>query len=161
VTRPGLPIFTRFYQAKILFLVTLICNDLPKSCCIVHLDQCYAVSVPIVYLFYLSTGVRAKRATASSSCCFDDFPLRLHLFMSLRPDSVGSWSVSFFDMGFRSSLRCIQHSSRIPSQLTIARTGDGVYIFLLSLNVATISATIILFRCKHKLVGGGCHSHYV
>jgi hypothetical protein len=104
VTRPGLPIFTRFYQAKIIFLVTLICNDLPKSCCIVHLDQCYAVSVPIVFLFYLSTGVRAKRATASSSCCFDDFPLRLHLFMSLRPDSVGSWRVSFFfDMGFRSS----------------------------------------------------------
>lgn len=35
MTRPRLPIFTRFYQAKIRFLVTLICNDLPKSCCIV------------------------------------------------------------------------------------------------------------------------------
>lgn len=94
MTRPGLPIFTRFYQAKIRFLVTLICNDLPKSCCI--------VSRPVLcgqrsycFLFYFSTSVRAKRATASSSCCFDDFPLRLHLFMSLRPDLVGSWSVFF------------------------------------------------------------------
>ena len=51
MVRPDLPGFIQFYQAKLLFLVTLICNDLPKSCCIVHLDQCYAVSVPIVFCF--------------------------------------------------------------------------------------------------------------
>jgi hypothetical protein len=102
VVRPGLPRSTRFFAGPNYFLGYA---DLQRSAEILL----HSTSRPVLcgqrsycFLFYLSTGVRAKWATASSSCCFDDFPLRLHLFMSLRPDSVGSWSV-FFDMGFRSS----------------------------------------------------------
>ncbi len=41
-------------------------------------------------------------------------------------------------------LRCIQHPPRIPSQLEMRELGTGV-IPLLSLNVATINATITFF----------------
>jgi hypothetical protein len=70
-----------------LLLVTLICNDLPESCRLVHLDQYFAACISFVFFF---TGVQASWAKASSSCCFDD-DLSIVLFTSFTARPLWSW----------------------------------------------------------------------
>jgi hypothetical protein len=124
----------------------LICNNLPKSRRTVHLDQYYAACIPFVSSLLAFRPDRQKHhhpvasmAILASSC------LRVS-----RPDFFWSWDV-FLGMGL-GVLRCIQHPPRIPSQLEMRELGTGV-ILLLSLNVATIMATIYLF-IPVRIAGG-------